>query len=100
MRNFFSRSVRGKFVFAVLATTFAALLVGSTALVLYELRLYERTWSNDLMSQAKILANSAAAALAFDDPEAAKQDLAALRVRPHILSAAIYTADGTVFASY
>jgi signal transduction histidine kinase len=39
-------------------------------------------------------------AIAFDDPKAARENLALLRLRPHVQAAAIYTARGDLFASY
>jgi signal transduction histidine kinase len=41
-----------------------------------------------------------ASALAFDDPAAARETLQLMRLRPHVESAAIYTARGKLFASY
>jgi signal transduction histidine kinase/ActR/RegA family two-component response regulator len=52
------------------------------------------------MTQADIMARVTAPALAFNDDETARQNLAVLRVRPQILAAAIYTSAGTRFAGY
>jgi signal transduction histidine kinase/CheY-like chemotaxis protein len=46
------------------------------------------------------MARVTAPALAFNDDETARQNLAVLRVRPQILAAAIYTSAGTRFAGY
>jgi signal transduction histidine kinase/ActR/RegA family two-component response regulator len=52
------------------------------------------------MTQADIMARVTAPALAFNDNETARQNLAVLRVRPQILAAAIYTSKGARFAQY
>jgi signal transduction histidine kinase len=94
------RSIRSKLMLVVLATTAAALVVAAIALVLYESRAYEKSSVAALMTQAQILGRASAPALVFDDPAAARENLALLRVQPSIEAAAIYKASGRLFASY
>ena len=94
------RSIRRKFMLVVMATTLAALVLASIALVNYDLVTYQRTWIADLSTQADILGLASAPALSFQDPKTAEENLALLSVRPHVAAAAIYTADGSLFASY
>ena len=100
MRNSPDRSVRSKVMLVVLATTVAALFVVAIALIVYESRTYERSTAEGLMTQAQILARTTAPALVFDDPAAARDNLALLKVQPQILAAAIYMKGGRLFASY
>jgi len=93
-------SVRRKLMLVVLAATFAALFTTALALLVYDLRTYQESWVNDLITQGDILGRSSAPALAFDDPRAATENLAVLRFRPKIAAAAIYTASGRLFATY
>jgi len=93
-------SVRSKLILMALATTFVALLSASIAMLLYDLRTFQRYWVDDLMTQADIIASVTAPALAFNDARSAQQNLAVLRVRPQILAGAIYSANGARFASY
>lgn len=95
-----NRSIRRRLMLVILLTTTVSLLVVAVALVTYELRTYERSWASDLLTQADILARASAPALAFDDPGAARENLALLKARPQILAAAIYSANGKVFATY
>lgn len=95
-----ARSIRYRLVLVVLATTFAALTVAGAAMVYYELRAYQRSWVNDLVTQADILGRASAPALAFDDAKSARENLSLLRARPQISAAAIYNARGRLFASY
>lgn len=94
------RSIRAKLTVAMLATTTIALLVTAIILVVYDYKNYKTAWVNDLASQAEILGRACAPALEFDDPASAQHYLASLSVRPRILAAAIYTARGTLFASF
>ena len=75
------RSIRSKLMLVVLATTLAALIVVAIALVIYESRTYERSTAEGLMTQAQILGRTTAPALVFDDPAAARENLALLKVR-------------------
>lgn len=93
-------TVRGKLLFVVLVTAASALLISGAAMVVYELRDFRRTWVNDLTAQAEIVGLASAPALQFHDPEAGQENLALLKAKPAITSAAIYRANGALFASY
>ncbi|MFL6656637.1 MAG: ATP-binding protein [Massilia sp.] len=93
-------SVRSKMILMAVATTFVALLAASMAMLAYDLRTFERYWVDDLTTQADIIARVTAPALAFNDAHTATQNLSVLRVRPQILSAAVYTPNGARFATY
>ncbi|MGI4717794.1 MAG: ATP-binding protein [Janthinobacterium lividum] len=94
------RSIRTKLVSAVMATTLAALLVSIAIIIGYDLRSYHRTLVNDLATQAELVGHMTSAALTFDDPRLANENLALLRTRPQVRAAAIYDANGDLFASY
>jgi signal transduction histidine kinase/ActR/RegA family two-component response regulator len=55
---------------------------------------------NDLATQAELVGHMTSAALTFDDPRLANENLAMLRTRPQVLAAAIYDARGELFAAY
>ncbi|WP_256077523.1 ATP-binding protein [Massilia sp. YIM B04103] len=93
-------SVRARLILMALATTFVALLVAAGCMLLYDARSFQQTWASDLTAQAEIVAMASAPALNFNDPAAARQNLALLRVRPAIHSGAIYTARDAMFAAY
>jgi PAS domain S-box-containing protein len=94
------RSVRGQLMLVVLLTSTVALLVAGTALLLTDLRENRRTWANDLVTEAGILALASAPALSFDDRRTATRNLAALQARASIHAAALYTSDGRLYATY
>jgi signal transduction histidine kinase/ActR/RegA family two-component response regulator len=93
-------SLRRKVMVVVLATTCMALLLSATALLIYELRSYQKHWLDDLGTQARIIAAASSPALTFNDAKAVTENLALLAQRPQITAAAVYRADGALFASY
>lgn len=94
------RSIRHKLNWVVLVTTFVALTLASLAMVIFDLRGYQRTWENDLNTQADLLGLATAAALSFNDSRTAHENLALLKARPNINAAAVYDPDGRVFATF
>jgi PAS domain S-box-containing protein len=95
-----ARSVRGKLMRVVLVTTAIAVAVAGIAMLTHDLTAYRQSWAVDLSNEAAILALSTAPALAFDDHVVAERNLSALRVRPRVKVAAIYSQDGNLYASY
>jgi two-component system, sensor histidine kinase len=93
-------SVRGKLMRVVLLTTAIALVVAGTAMLTHELTVYRQSWATDLSNEAAILALSTAPALAFDDQVVAERNVSALQARPRVKTAAIYDANGVLYASY
>jgi signal transduction histidine kinase/ActR/RegA family two-component response regulator len=94
------RSIRTKLVTIVMSTTLAALAVSVGTVVAYDLRAYQRALLNDLSTQAELVGHVTSAALSFDDPRLARENLALLRTRPTVRAAAIYDEHGALFASY
>src|SRR5471030_423139 len=95
-----SGSVRARLVVMSLITTFVALVAASVAMLSYDVESYRRTWIADVTTQADIVAVVSAAAISFNDHDAARQNLELLRVRPQIIAGAIYGTHGTLFANY
>jgi signal transduction histidine kinase len=101
MKSFLPRhSLSMKLRVIVLSATLVALIVALGAMAGFDLLAYHRGWIGDLQAQAQLLGSTTAPALSFDDPRMARENLAMLRFQPKMLAAAIYDADGTVFASY
>ena len=98
--GYVAQSLRRKVTLLVLATTVAALMLSGAALVLYDLRSYERLATADLTSQAEVLARATAPALSFSDRRTAEKDLSVMQVRPRVRAAALYGRDGELFARY
>lgn len=94
------RPIAKKFMFAVMATTFSALLFAGIGMLAYDIHAYQKYWANDLRSQANMLAQVSAPALEFNDPKVAQENLDHLKVRPMMTAAAVYGQDGKLFATY
>jgi PAS domain S-box-containing protein len=84
----------------VLITTAAAVLVAGLAMLTRDLTVNRLSWAQDLGNQATIIGLATTPALAFDDHAAAERYLTALRARPRILMAALYDANGHLYAYY
>jgi signal transduction histidine kinase len=94
------RSVRRRLFAAMMGTALVALVVAAAALSFYDLHSHRANGAARLESDAALIGYSTSAALQFDDRAVAAQNLAFLEARPAVRVAAIYTARGTLFASY
>ncbi len=93
-------TLRGKLLGVMLASTLVSVLVALGLMTGYDLWAYHRGWVVDVSAQAELLGHTTAPALAFDNARDAHQNLALLRLQPKVRTAAIYDAQGRVFASY
>ena len=93
-------TLREQLTRASMVTTLIALLLSAGSLLVYEWLTYRGAWVDDLRTQADLIAHSSAAALVFDDPRSAQENLALLRLKPRIRAAAIFEAGGRPFATY
>jgi PAS domain S-box-containing protein len=94
------RSLAGKVMAVVLVTTTVALAAAGTALLITDLRDNRAALADEVMTQAGIVGFAAQPALSFDDNERARQNLLALQASESIGAAALYTAEGVLFAQY
>ncbi len=77
-----------------------ALLAAGIVLARYVDHTYQVQKRDEVTAQARILAATVTAALAFDDRQAAQEYVRALRANPEIVAAGIYDAAGRLFASF
>ncbi|KQW00321.1 hypothetical protein ASC87_18685 [Rhizobacter sp. Root1221] len=94
------RTVSRKLLSVALLTTLVAVVLAIAAISAYFLRADYRNLAADLRTQAELVGHMSAPALAFHDRTLARNNLNLLRLRPEVLSAIIYDAEGRVFASY
>lgn len=94
------RTVSHKLLSVALLTTLVAVVLAIAAISAYFLRADYRNLAADLRTQAELVGHMSAPALAFHDRKLARSNLNLLRLRPEVLSAIIYDAEGRVFASY
>ncbi|QOX78967.1 response regulator [Trichlorobacter lovleyi] len=92
--------IRKKLVLIAMVTTVIGLLLASTAFMAYSRYRIKQNMVQDLSSLAMLIAERSNAALLFDDPTLAADNLASLRVKRSVSAACIYKQDGTVFSAY
>lgn len=89
-----------KLLALILLSSGASLLVAGIAIVFYDSATHTDQTLEDLKTQAEIVGASSAASLVFNDPKTAVQYLSSLSAKRTIVAAAIYDADGRIFARY
>ena len=100
MRTLLDIPMKQKLMVITMATTTTALLLAAIGILTFDAFLFRRSLKRDLSTLSRIIADNSTAALAFDDPGAATETLAALRARTHVVTACIYRADETMLAEY
>ncbi len=93
-------SLRGKLTLIMVVTIGVALATMALSLLYRDLAQHRSNLAAALATQSAIMAQLAAPAMAFDDRAFAQRNLSALAQDPHIAAAALYAADGSLFASY
>lgn len=100
MIRFRDISIKRKLMAIIMVASTVALLLVSGGFVAYELITYPKTMVRDLTTLADALGSHCAAALRFDNREAAEGTLAALEKKGHITAAGLYDQSGKLFAQY
>ncbi len=100
MARFKQLSIKGKLV-AISMLTSSVVMVLSLFVVFIGAYYTTRTSTQEQISSlARVVGTNCEAAIAFDDPDAAKETLKALIAEPQVTYARIYKVDGSVFAAY
>lgn len=92
--------IQRKLRMAMLLTSGLGLLVACAVFLTVEYHGYRRNLVQTVVTLAQIMADNSTASLAFDDPVAARQTLAALEAEPQVVAAILYRNDGRVLARY
>lgn len=95
-----ARSIQDKLNLILVATVGVALLLASVALLAVEAREAWRLSQRDLVTSAEVIGLASEAALAFSDRKVGEQNLRVLEAKPGVEAAALYDAQGALFASY
>lgn len=100
MKTWNNHSIAGKLTRMNLVVCGTALLLAYVSFLMYDLYTLRQALRTDLDTEAQIIGSNCVAPLLFDDPQAAQSTLAALHGSPHVLGAAVFTADQRTFATY
>src|SRR6476660_8271531 len=93
-------SIKRKLTLITMLTSSIAMVLSSASFLIYDLVSFRNLLSQDLSTQAQIVAYNSAAAMAFKDESAANVTLSALTAKDDVVAAVLYTADGRMFARY
>jgi len=93
-------SIRTKLLLLLTFSAGLALFLVTTALVINEKSRAQENLAVELRSIADVVALNSAAALSFNDEQAASENLAALAAKPEIAAAFLYDENGDDFSSY
>jgi len=101
MRRWFEAlPVHRKLTALALGVSAAALFAAVLGLAVFDVARYRRSAVDDAHALAQVLAENLAAAIVFDDANAANATLASVRVRPTVVLACVYRADNTLLAAF
>ena len=78
----------------------ASLLLACASFLAHELITFPDAMSRRVSTTAAIIGRQVTASLVFQDPDSARKTLEALGSEPRVVSAAIYSPDGSAFAGY
>lgn len=95
-----NQSIRAKLTVIIVLTCAITLLLSSTIIIAYDNYSYRTQKSGEISAQAGLLAARMIASLEFMDKKSAQEYLSPYANNPDVNTAAVYTADGTLFASY
>jgi len=94
------RSLGTKLRLAILGSTLVALVLALGTSIVYDLNTWHRGWIADVRAQSELLGHASTDDLAAGNPRGADEALAMLRLQPKMRSAAVYDAQGRLFASW
>lgn len=100
MARFRDRSIRSKLMTGFMFTSLVALLITLGALALNDWMSVRQDVRRNVSALADVIGENASSSIVFNDPETARQTLAALRSQPGITAAFLFDKDGKSFASY
>lgn len=100
MHVFRAAPIKRKLILIIMLTSSVAFLLGGVAYLTYDLLTFRTLMARQLAVLAEIIGANSTAALSFNDPASAQETLAALAADENIVSTALYTKDGRIFAKY
>ncbi|HKB56023.1 MAG TPA: ATP-binding protein [Lacunisphaera sp.] len=92
--------IRRKLMLIILLTSGVVMLLMRGAFFTYEYLTFRSATVRQLSILGEILAANSTAALAFENPEDAKEILSALQAERHVVAAALYDRKGRLFSHY
>ena len=98
--KFKDKPIQRKLITVILSTSAAVLLLTCSAFFAYEFIIFKSEATSQLSILGEVIATNSTAALAFDDADAADEVLSALKAEKHIVTAALYNKEGSLFSQF
>ncbi len=95
-----ARPIRSTLMTVILLSCGVMMALTSAAFFTYEYVTFRQLTLRNLEILGKAIAANSTAALAFDNPDDAREALSAFKAQPHVVSARLYLNDGRLIASY
>src|SRR5437773_4218322 len=95
-----ARPIRHTLMTVILLACGAVMLITSAAFIAYEYVTFRQLMVRNVKILGEAIAANSTAALAFDNPDDAREVLAAFKAQPHIIAARLYRSGGQLIASY
>ena len=95
-----TRPIRRTLMMVILLTCGTMMIMTSAAFFTYEYLTFRQLTLRNLEILGAAIAANSTAALAFDNPDDAREALSAFRAQPHVIAAQLYLGDGRLIASY
>jgi signal transduction histidine kinase/ActR/RegA family two-component response regulator len=92
-------SIRQKLTAMLMLSSTVVLLMASAAFVAWDFFRFRADMQVDLATQAGLVLDNTAAAVTFEDPEAALETLEMLSINPHVQIACLYLPNGRLFST-
>ena len=92
-------SIRQKLTMMLMLTSGSVLALASVAFVSWDYYRFRADMQADLITQAQLVLDNTAAAITFNDPDAAGETLDKLEIDPHMQLACLYLPNGRLFTS-
>ncbi|MCX5636999.1 MAG: ATP-binding protein [Planctomycetota bacterium] len=93
-------TIKTKLTSITMLTSSVGLFLAGAAFILTAQNTFRQNFAERIIMQAQITAGNCKAALAFEDGNGAKETLESLKANTSIIYAAVYNAEGKVFAFY
>jgi signal transduction histidine kinase len=95
-----AQTISGRITRMNLLVSGSVLILAVLAFFSYDMLSFRQSLINNLRAEAQIIGANSVSALTFDDPASAAATLQGLNRSPDVVSAALTTNDGTIFANY
>jgi len=100
MKFFKNQPIKQKLILINMFTCLASLGLAFSSVSTFEAYRFRKSMVNNGMTLARVIARNTAPTIAFNNPKAALDILGDLKIDPSIIYAAVFNADGNVFAQY